>query len=115
MRPNLKPSEALSQVVFIHDYMQLVFQDESFTIYNDAEIIRNGSSLRQGQLGFCDALVSLISQRVTSVAVLEPYKLSLTFENGVKVHVLSDNQAVRSPEAYKFRGANSLWIVEQNT
>lgn len=36
--PNLIPLEPLSQVVFIHDYLQLVFQDESFSIYNLAEL-----------------------------------------------------------------------------
>jgi hypothetical protein len=114
MTPNLKPTEALSQVVFIHDYIQLVFQHEGFSIYNAAEVVRDGGVIRQGQIGYCDALVSLINQRVTSVAVAEPYKLSLTFESGVEFHVLSGDDATNSPEAYEFRGADNLWIVESN-
>jgi hypothetical protein len=34
MPPDLKPSEALSQVVFVDDYCQLVFQAEIFNVYN---------------------------------------------------------------------------------
>jgi len=114
MAPNLKPSEPLSQVVFIHDYLQLVFQDEYFNVYNAAEVVWNETTLRQGQLGFCDALVSLIDQRVTSVSVSEPYKLSLTFERGFQFHVLSGDEAARGPEAFEFHGSNNLLVVESN-
>ncbi len=40
MLPKLKPSEPLSQVVFVHDYLQLIFQDEGFNIYNLSEFER---------------------------------------------------------------------------
>ena len=46
MAPNLKPSEPLSQVVFIHDYLQLVFQDECFNVYNAAEVVWNETTLQ---------------------------------------------------------------------
>jgi hypothetical protein len=114
MTPNLKPAEALSQVVFIHDYIQLVFQDEIFSIYNDAQVIRNRDVFRQGQLGFCDALVSLIGQRIISFTVTGSSKLSLKFENGADFHVLSSDDAVRGPEAFEFHGTNNLLVVEQN-
>jgi len=68
MVPNLKPSEPLSQVVFIHDYLQLIFQDEGFNIYNLAEVERHGVKVSQGQPGFCDAVVSLIGQRVVAAS-----------------------------------------------
>ena len=34
MKVDLQPVEPLSQVVFVHDYLQLVFQDRAFTLYN---------------------------------------------------------------------------------
>ena len=36
--PNLCPAEPLSQVVFIHDYLQLVFQSQCLSVYNLAQI-----------------------------------------------------------------------------
>jgi hypothetical protein len=114
MAPNLKPAEALSQVVFVNDYIQLVFQDERFSIYNYAQVVRGGDVLRQGQPGFCDTLVSLIGQRITSFAVTGSSKLSLKFESGAEFHVLSSDDAVRGPEAYEFHGTDDLLVVEQN-
>jgi len=78
MAPNLKPVEPLSQVVFIHDYLQLIFQDERFNIYNLAQVDLQGKKLTQGQSGFCDAVVSLIGQRVTAASHSDTYALRLS-------------------------------------
>ena len=115
MTPNLKPADPLSQVVFIHDYIQLVFQEESFSLFNAAEILHQGASLRQGQAGFCDALVSLIDQHVTTVSTAPPYKLALTFEGGSCLRLLADQEIVCGAEAFEFHGRNNLWVIEQNT
>ena len=114
MVPNLKPSEPLSQVVFIHDYLQLVFQDERFSIYNLAEVELRGVKVTQGQPGFCDVVVSLIGQRVTAASHSDVYALRLSFEEGAQFVVRSDEAAITGPEAFKFNGKNQLLIVEQN-
>jgi len=41
------PVEALSQVAFIHDYFQLVFQEERFTVYNRAAVADGENVVRQ--------------------------------------------------------------------
>jgi hypothetical protein len=114
MPTDLKPLEALSQVVFVHDYIQLVFQDEVFAIYNIPELVHQGTSVRQGRPGFCDALVGLIGQRVISVSTTEPEMLLLDFERGARFRLLSGDEGVRGPEAFQFRGLNNLLVVEQN-
>ena len=114
MRPNLNPTEPLTQVVFIHNYLQLVFQDVGFSIYNNAKLVHNQIASLQGSPGFCDALVSLIGQRVVGVAHAKEFPLTLSFENGAQFMVLSGEFGARGPEAFQFNGQNNLIVVEQN-
>ncbi len=114
MEHNLKPSEPLSQVVFIHDYLQLIFQDEGFSIYNLSEVECRGAKIAQGQPGFCDAVVALIGQRAIAVSHSDNGVLRLSFEQGVQFAVRSDEDAIRCIEAFEFHGKNQLWVVEQN-
>ncbi len=115
MALNLKPSEPLSQVVFIHDYLQLKFQDEWLSIYNLAEVKRHGLKVSQGQPGFCDAVVALIGQRVVAADHSDAaFGLRLTFEEGTQFTVRSDEAAISGPEAFEFNGKNQAPVVEQN-
>lgn len=114
MKPNLQPLDPLSQVVFVHDYLQLVFQDEGFSIYNLAQLEHQGTCLLQGAAGFCDGLVGLIGQRVTDVSTTTGTVLTLTFEGGTRLSVLSGENGARGPEAFEFRGPNDLIVVDLN-
>lgn len=114
MTPTLSPVEPLSRVVFIHDYLQLAFQDEVLSIYNLASLVLRGSEIRQGSPGFCDELVNLIGQRAMQVGPSERCVLSLSFAGGVGLHVLGGESAVRGPEAFQFAGRDNLLVVEQN-
>lgn len=109
MRPDILPTEPLSQVVFIHDYLQLVFQDACFSIYNAAELRQGNSSLSQGQSGFCDGLVSLIGQPLTSASASP--SLSLTFQSGT---VLVVAQSGQDPESWQYNSFGEPIVVEQN-
>jgi len=95
--------------VFIHDYLQLVFQDTCFSIYNAAELRQGNSSLSQGQPGFCDGLVSLIGQPLISVSASP--SLSLTFQDGA---VLVVAQSEQGPEAWQYNSFGEQIVVEQN-
>ena len=109
MQPSILPTEPLSEVVFIHDYLQLVFQDACFSIYNAAEIRHGNDSVSQGQPGFCDGLVSLIGQPLTATSTSP--SLSLTFRSGV---VLVVEQSGQGPEAWQFNRFSGQIVVEQN-
>ena len=112
MKVDLQPEDPLSQVVFVHDYLQLVFQDCAFTIYNTASYSADSGELRQGQPGFCDAIVSLIDQTAQVVALTS--SLLLHFSGGavVSVHV-SDSDSC-GPEAWQFNRLGGPTVVEQN-
>ena len=114
MVPNLKPSGPLSQVVFVHDYIHLVFGEDRINVYNLAEVDSSGVSIRQGEAGFCDTLVALIGQRVTEVSGSDDYVLSLTFEHGTRFLILSGEADANGPEAFECNGPNNLVVVERN-
>jgi hypothetical protein len=109
MRPDIHPIESLLQVVFIHDYLQLVFQDACFSIYNPAELRQGDSLLSRGEPGFCDILVSLIGQPLTSAS--SSPSLSLTFQGGT---VLVVAQFGQGPEAWKYFALGKSTVVELN-
>ncbi len=112
--PDLCPAEPLSQVVFIHDYLQLVFQSQCLSVYNLAQIEHMGATLTQGSSGFCDALVSLIGSAVLRAHHNERYKLILEFQNGSNFFVPVAAEYVRGPEAFQFVGTDEYLVVEQN-
>lgn len=109
MSPYILPVAPLSQVVFVHDYIHLVFQDACFSIYNTAELKQDGNLLLQGQFGFCDALVSLIGLSLTSVSS-QPL-LSLRFQGGAEFVV---TEACSGPEAWQYSSPSSQTVVVQN-
>lgn len=112
MKVDLQPVEPLSQVVFVHDYFQLVFQDQAFTIYNIATCSTGSGDLRQGQLGFCDALVSLIDQTARVEALADT--LLLHFSSGAVVSVPVSGPDTRGPEAWQFGQFGGPTVVGQN-
>jgi hypothetical protein len=113
MKPDLQPTDALSQVVFIHDYLQLVFQDCDFTLYNPVSYELDGSTLKQGQVGFCDAVVALIDQTAT-VHAKESGRLTIQFVRGAAIHVPSSGPHTRGPEAWQFNRIGAPTVVAQN-
>jgi len=112
--PNLCPDEPLTQVVFIHDYLQLVFQSQCLSVYNLAQLEQNGTTLTQGASGFCDSLVGLIGCAVVRAHRNDRYKLILEFQNGDKFLIPSAGEYVRGLEAFQFNGSDEFLVVEQN-
>jgi hypothetical protein len=112
VKVDLQPVEPLSQVVFVHEYLQLVFQDLVFTLYNIATCSTGSGDLRQGQPGFCDALVSLIDQTARAEVLAD--KLLLHFSSGTVVSVPVSGPDVRGPEAWQFGQLGGPTVVEQN-
>ena len=70
--------EPLSAVNFVHDYIQLVFQDTGVNAYTAIELTTPDKALRSGDLGFCDALVSLVGASPTDVTS-SPESLTIVF------------------------------------
>ncbi len=112
MQPDLQPKDPLSQVVFVHDYVQLVFHDSGYTLYNRATY-RNGSLVvQQGEPGFCDALVGLINYPAS--VECSSTQLELRFVTGASISVPNSGPDARGPEAWMFSQLGGPTVVEQN-
>ena len=112
MTVDLQPKQLLSQVVFVQDYLQLVFQDCCLTVYNLATYSSVSGELRQGEPGFCDALVSLIDKTARVEALAD--KLLLHFSGGSLVSVPVSGPDTRGLEAWQFSQLGGPTVVEQN-
>jgi hypothetical protein len=111
---NVAPSEPLSQVVFVHDYFQLVFQDEILSVYNTASINIGGVVLTHGEPGFADALVALIDQTATPAKVQPGLLLALNFASGVQLRIGGEGISSALPEAFSFASHTNGFVVQQN-
>lgn len=110
-----KPNEPLSQVVFIHDYLQLHFQQDVLSVFNESKIVASETALTRGEPGFCDLLVGLIGKRAVELAFgYDGCAVILKFEDGTQFAVLSGESAARGPEAFTLDAPNLPTIVEQN-
>lgn len=107
------PAEPVSQVAFIHDYFQLVFQEERFTVYNKVAISDGENVIRQGSVGFCDKLVEFIGQSVVAVTQTDAYVLCLRFSGGATFQVEADHDPLW-PEAFDFIGRSQFRHTELN-
>ena len=111
---NVAPREPLSQVVFIHDYFQLVFQDETLSVYNKASINGGGTVTAYGEPGFADALVALINQRAKPAQLQQEVLLALNFASGVELHVSREGSSPANPEAFSFASHSDGLVVAHN-
>jgi hypothetical protein len=104
------PKEPVSQVVFVEDYLQLVFREERFSFFDVVEIASEQRVLPRGQPGFCDALVELIGERAASVAVDDDGELTVMFDSGSALRARPGPSGA-GPEAWQFNGPDGRTIV----
>ena len=111
---DLLPTQPLSQVVFVHDYLQLAFQGERFSLINRVRVTTQARSAMQGEPEFAGLLVALMDQRVTRVSESPPAILELHFQSGSVVQVLRDEEFAFGPEAFTFEREGGALVVGQN-
>jgi hypothetical protein len=110
----MQPEHPLSQVVFIHDYIQLIFQSATFTIYNSCTIELKADSVSQGSRGFADQLVQQIGRRAQAQSLQGEHALILLFEGGVALKVKRRDEENPGPEAYEAHTDGGDIIMELN-
>ena len=107
------PTEPVTQVVFVHDYFQVVFDDETFNLCGDVEVRKNEQTLVPGQPGFGDAMVELVGDRALALTVDPSDELTIQFLSGTILQV-RPNPSGCGPEAWVFRGPKNLIIAGSN-
>lgn len=111
---DLKPREPLTQVVFVHDYFQLVFDTQVLGIYNPATVSVDGRAIEFGRPGFADALVKLLGSRVVQAKTDSESGLLLTFESNATLEILGSPSEGGILEAYSFTESNGPIVVAHN-
>jgi len=106
-------NEPLSQVVFVHDYVQLVFQDTTLSVYCSMSVALRRDSIGWHGPGWCDALVALIGQSVTSVDYLPRDHLRITFSDTSVLRICLLASRATCDELFKIDRLGSPTIVEQ--
>lgn len=107
----LLETEPLSQVVFIHDYLQLVFQDWTLTINPIEGVTVGARRVGWGQSGFSDALTALIGRRVADTSV-ERNSFVIRFDDGTNVEISLDEAYAAGPEIMQLdnrSGSSFVW------
>jgi hypothetical protein len=72
----------LSSVVFVEDYLQLVFDDYVLTMFVWPEISGGGKTFKYGSEGYRDALSRLVNRRVVEAIEDPGEKISVLFSSG---------------------------------
>ena len=107
-------ADALSQVVFVQDYIQLVFQNYRLSIYNRVRISRDESRWDESTPGFCDELRRLIGQRATHTSYARGDAFAVMFEDRTTVAISLKPEDATIVEAFELVNDQGLWILEQN-
>lgn len=109
----LKSAEPLSQVTFVHDYVQLRFQETCLSLYSRLVISTNGVTLGRSDRGFCDALVALIGQSAMSVDYQAKDHLRIAFSTGAILSASLKAIDASGEELFQLQGPGTTLIVEQ--
>ena len=105
----LTNAEPLDSVVFIHDYVQLTFQEVRLSIYGRFSVFGpSKGAVSTGDEGFCDAVVGLIEDRVIEVEE-SAERLDLLFESRRRVSVQLANPD--GPELFSLTQPNGPTVV----
>lgn len=111
----LLDAEPLSQVVFVHDYIQLVFQGTYFNLYSRVTVHCGGCTLGSSDVGFADELRRLVGERVVDTWSEEGQFNVVKFERGTQVSVSLRAEDANGPEAFELGDNKGLCVVQQNT
>ncbi|MDJ0862119.1 MAG: hypothetical protein QNK18_08930 [Gammaproteobacteria bacterium] len=98
LRETLKTAAPLNSVVFIHDYVQLTFQEVTLSIYCPFSLVGPGDdAVSRGDKCFCDAVVGLIEDRVVDVEE-SAEQLDLLFDSGRRISMMLADE--EGPESF---------------
>lgn len=99
--------DRLSSVEFVHEHVQLRFEEALLTLYVWPEIAdAEGISIGFGQPSYRDALCSTIDEAVASADFNEGDALTIEFENGTVLALSLRDEDLDTPEVGSFTSAD---------
>lgn len=113
LKSALEGSHPLSEVGFVHDYVQLHFQDLVLNLYSQLVVRAEGHALNQGDERFAGKLIKFLGQRVASVEYNAGSSLSISFSGGSSLVASLRAQDVKGVELFQLSGPGVPMIVER--
>lgn len=104
--PLCAPSDRLEQVVFVHDYIQLVFGNVRISLYGATSVSSRHASYEREEPGFCDALVKLLGDQAIALDVAADCLLTIDFASGAKIVVFP----TVGPEPWEYFGVGEFIV-----
>jgi hypothetical protein len=113
MSARLRPESPLTAVVEVHDYLQLVFADETLTVLNPIEVRASPMAMPSGAASGAEEARRLVGRRVLNATPSAGALLTLVFEGGAQIIVLPAHERSAGTEAFVFAGRHAH-VVEHN-
>ncbi len=106
--PQQTCGHALTSVVFIHDYVQLISDAWTLNVYSNARLENGSASFERGQPGYCDELVTLIGKHIEAFEEQFGEFLEIRFSGGSRLIIPWDESLVEFATLF-FNGALVVW------
>lgn len=104
-------NKELESVVFIRDYIQLLFEGPKITIISRLSIIVNNRVINAHSNKYFQTLINCIDEKVTSTEMKENSKVNLWFSNGVGFQMSLNPEDSRDGESlHLFDGKGGYWF-----
>jgi len=108
----LANTNALSEVRFVHDYVQFIFEPHTLSLYAPLRVLAEGRSLGSTDVGYYDRICSLVGQHLIAVARQENEQLEFAFSNGAKVVLSLRGEDAVGPEVAELSTPGREIMVE---
>ena len=108
----LAGANALSEVRFVHDYVQFIFEPHTLSLYAPLRVVAAGRILARGDVGYYDNICSLIGETLAAVTRQEREQLEFAFSNGTKVALSLCSEDAAGPEVAELSTLDGEIMVE---
>ena len=102
--------EQLSSVVFVQDYIQLVFDGPTLTAITLPVIKFGDDCYKWGDPGYCESLCGRIAKTVRLAYVVEEKEIHIEFDDGVSILISLRPEDYRAAEAAMFTNGTDTWV-----
>lgn len=108
----LAKADVLSEVRFVHDYVQLIFEPYTLSLYAPLKVLVGARTLKPTDAGYHNGICLLIGQTLTSVFRAKTVQLEFTFSGGTKLLVSLRQEDANGPEVAELSRPGGPIMVE---
>jgi hypothetical protein len=94
----LLTADSLSEIRFVHEYVQFVFWPLTLSVYANVGATSAGVSLHQSDSGYYDTICRLIGQKIVRIERNDNVEMTLQFSGGAVLSISLVPTANSGPE-----------------